>query len=189
MSKIKRAIKKFWNFLRQDSWKSWLVSLLIAFVIIKFIFFPLLSLAMGTKLPLVIVESCSMYHEAGFDDWWQRNSAWYENAEIGKKEFESFPLKNGLNKGDIVVVSGSQDYKTGEIIVFEAGSRYPLIHRVVEKPTATKGDHNAGQLEIERNIEKDKIIGKAVARLPAVGWLKLVFFDFSRPENQRGFCE
>jgi len=61
--------EKVLGFLQEDSWASFGVTLLLAFVIIKFIFFPGLSLITGTSLPLVIVESCSMYHhEDGFDN-------------------------------------------------------------------------------------------------------------------------
>ena len=76
--------KKFWKFLKKDTWQSWVVSLILAFIIIKFIFFPGLSFVMGTSLPLVVVESCSMYHEADFEKWWESNSAWYERNGITK---------------------------------------------------------------------------------------------------------
>ena len=56
------VVKKFWNFLQEDSWPSFFATLVIAFVVIKFVFFPGLSFLTGSSLPLVIVESCSMYH-------------------------------------------------------------------------------------------------------------------------------
>ena len=81
---------KFWRFLKQDTWQSWIVSLILAFVFIKFIFFPFLSWSFATSLPLVVVESCSMFHPDDFESWWDRNGAWYDSHAISRDEFESF---------------------------------------------------------------------------------------------------
>lgn len=182
-------LKKFWEFLNQDTWQSWLVSLILAFVIIKFIFFPALSLVTASPLPLVVIESCSMYHNNDFNNWFEQNGVWYEDKKINKTDFEEFPFKNGLNKGDIILLWGRGDYKLGDIIVFDAGISNPIIHRIVsEESLATKGDHNPGQLEVEKKIDSRKVIGKAAARIPGLGWLKLIFFEGTRPEQERGFC-
>ena len=77
---IFKGLGRFWNFLKEDTWQSWLVSLVLAFLIIKFIFFPSLSFFLATPLPLVVVESCSMYHSAGFDSWWDSNTGWYDRT-------------------------------------------------------------------------------------------------------------
>ena len=182
-------IKKFWNFLKKDTWQSWIVSVILIIVFIKFIFFPVLSLLTGSPLPLVVIESCSMYHESNFEEWWNKNSEWYNGKDIQKSEFESFSFKNGLNKGDIIFVIGKKDYKIGDVIIFTAPTEHPIIHRLIESsPIATKGDHNFDQLEIEKNISKDAIIGKAAIRIPLLGWIKLIFFELFRSPNQRGFC-
>ncbi len=187
--KIKEIPKNIWAYLKKDTWDSWLVSLILVFVFIKFIFFPLLSLATGTSLPLVVVESCSMYHDGDFDDWWFKNAAWYEEKNISKQDFLSYFFKNGLNKGDIIVTWGYSEYEKGDVIIFTAPTKYPLIHRIIsDKEISTKGDHNPGQLEVEKDISEEQIIGKAVARIPALGWLKLIFFEPFKQEGQRGFC-
>ena len=185
--------KKFWAFLKEDTWQSWLVSLILAFAIIKFVFFPVLSLILGTPLPLVVVESCSMYHSTDFDDWWERNSLWYEDRNITKKDFEIFPFKNGLNKGDIILVIGRGESQIGDIIIFDSNFRFPLIHRVVELDPGigTKGDNgetNPDQISGERDIPEEAILGKSLVRIPALGWVKLIFFEGARPPNQRGLC-
>ncbi len=188
---FKEVLKKTWNFLKADTWQSWLVSIILIIVIIKFIFFPLLSLATGTSLPLVVVESCSMYHESNFNSWWSQNGAWYEQHNITEAEFEKFTLMNGLNKGDIVFVSGKGNYKIGDIIIFSSSqAQYPIIHRVVSlSPLETKGDHNSGQLiGIEDNINPNLVIGKAVGKIPALGWIKLIFFEPFKSPQDRGFC-
>ena len=184
------AIKKIWQFLKEDSWQSWIVSIILIIIVIKFIFFPVLSFTTGTNLPLVVVESCSMYHESDFDSWWQQNSPLYESRGIVKADFEKYPFKEGINKGDIIFVLGKREYKTGDVIIFSAPTKYPIIHRVISlEPLSTKGDHNPGQIEgIETNIAKDSVIGKAVFRIPGLGWVKLIFFEPLKKPEDRGFC-
>lgn len=194
------SLKKFWNFVWKDNsvW-SWLTALILAFIIVKFIFFPLLSLATGTALPLVVVESSSMHHSSnyienllltfgGFSDWWNQYSDWYEDNNITKEEFSNFPLRTGFDKGDIMFVIGDSSPEIGDVIIFEANQAYPIIHRVVNIQEinnqiiySTKGDNNnepgRAQLPIETSIKESQIIGKAVLRIPLLGWVKLVFVE------------
>ena len=183
-------IKKLWNFLKEDSWQSWLISIILIIVFIKLIFFPIISILTSSSLPLVVVESCSMYHETDFEEWWDKNSAWYESNSIKKSDFESFPFKNGLNKGDIILVIGKEEYNLGDVIIFTAPTKHPLIHRIISKdPISTKGDHNTNQLTLEQNIPRNSIIGKSAIKIPLLGWIKLIFFEPFRPEEQRGLCK
>lgn len=194
-------LKRFWKFLHEDSWQSWLVSLILLVVLIKFILFPLVSLATGSSLPLVVIESCSLYHERSFDLWWAENQDWYEDVGIEKSDFEDFPYRNGLNKGDIIFVWGRSEVELGDIIIFEptgSSAAHPIIHRVVSTdPLGTKGDNNPTQLTRnnnvqridETNIEPEQVIGRGVARVPYVGWLKLVFFEPFREPEARGLCK
>ena len=63
--KQQNSLKIFWKWIwTSDSWWSYLVFLLIVFIIIKFIFLPGLGLIFGTSLPLAIVESSSMDHHS-----------------------------------------------------------------------------------------------------------------------------
>lgn len=187
---LKENLKKFWAFLKEDSWQSLLVSIVLAVILIKFIFFPLLTFVTGSPLPLVVVESCSMYHESGFNSWWDQNSAWYEKNGITKSDFLSYNFNSGLNKGDIIVVWGKSEYKKGDIIIFNAPTKYPIIHRLVSlDPLQTKGDHNFQQIAgIEDNIDQNKVIGKAVFRIPFLGWVKLFFYEPFKSQDKRGFC-
>src|SRR3989344_4769130 len=182
-------LEQFWLFLKADTWQSWLVSILLIVLFIKLIFFPALSLFTGSSLPLVVIESCSMYHESGFEEWWYKNSERYESKNIAKSEFLSFPYKNGLNKGDIILVIGKEEYNSGEVIIFNAAAAHPLIHRIISfNPLSTKGDHNSNQLNIERSISENAVIGKAALRIPILGWIKLIFFEPFRPAAERGLC-
>lgn len=190
MRSFLHSLKKFWHFLKKDTWQSWIVSLILAFVFIKFIFFPLLSFIFATPLPLVVVESCSMYHPDDFDSWWDRNGAWYEDRRISLQEFGEFSFRNGLNKGDIILVGGRGGYNIGDVLIFNSQYRYPLIHRIVkDDPYETKGDNNFAQLPGETGIGEDQFVGKAIGRVPGLGWIKLIFFEGSKPREQRGFCK
>jgi len=196
-------IKKFWDFIwNGDSFLSWISFLVIIFIFIKFIFFPTVSFIMGTSLPIVIVESCSMYHGSNFEDWWNANGNWYEDHNMDKSQFESYSLKNGFSKGDIFIVRGvkQEDLKIGDVIIFEGGNtKRPIIHRLVNtNPFQTKGDNNKGQFSLSNNnagineleIKNEQIIGKATfIKIPFIGWLKLIFYEPLRPENERGFCK
>lgn len=199
------AWKKFWWLLwKDDSWKGWIFSIVFLFLFIKFIFFPLLSLFTGTTLPLAIVESCSMYHKdnflSDFNEWYSRHEEKYDEFDVSEENFENFPFKKGLNKGDILFVIGvkPEKIKIGDVVIFEAGRKNPLIHRVIEikkEPEteqyafSTIGDNNNGQLSIEKDIQEEQLIGRPVARVgPYLGWLKLLFFEPFRDASQRGFC-
>lgn len=194
---IKQTLSKTWKFIwKDDSIWSWIVSLAIAFIIVKFIFFPLLSLILGSSMPLVVVESESMHHpgsfignaiglEDNFEMWWIQRGSWYLIDGITKNEALTWPLKTGLEMGDIVVVSGYSTLEIGDIIVFEAGQKRPLIHRIIAIKTddnqtyySTKGDNNPQQLSSEKKISENDVIGKAVLRVPKLGWLKLGFIRF-----------
>jgi len=196
-----KSWKKFWSFLKEDSWQSWIVSLVLLVVLIRFVFFPGLSFVTGSSLPLVVIESCSLYHESDFDAWWNSNGVWYEVHGVEREDFAEFPYKNGLNKGDIIFVWGRGGYEIGDIIIFEPNPEstavHPIIHRIIgDNPYETKGDHNARQLTTnnnpqqidETNIPEGRIIGKSVFRVPALGWVKLIFFESFRPSSERGFC-
>jgi signal peptidase I len=210
--KIKKGFKKFWFLLWKDnSVKGWLFSLIFLFVFIKFIFFPLLNLVTGTSLPLAIVESCSMYHQGNvlsdFNDWFDKHVAKYSALDITKTEFQSFILKKGFSKGDILFIVGANPdkLKAGDIILFNSGSgNTPIIHRIVkiqeedgEKIFSTIGDNNnqmltpdnnPGRVD-ERKITEEQLVGRAVFRIaPGLGWVKLIFFEGSRSASERGFC-
>jgi len=184
--------KKTWDFLQEDSWPSFAVTLVLAFVLIKFVFFPGLSFLTGTSLPLVIVESCSMYHhEDGFEKTFE--SSVYEDYGIELKDSVGWDFQNGFSKGDVIFVVGADNIEIGDVIIFNGGARHPLIHRVIKigDEYATKGDNyktNSKQLPSEKNIPKDALIGKALFRVPMIGWAKLIFFEAGRSSRDRGFC-
>ena len=188
----KKNCKRIWKFLQKDSWISFVVTLVLAVVVIKFIFFPGLSFLTGTDLPLVIVESCSMYHhEDGFGKVFESDV--YGDYGIELADTGDWIFQNGFSKGDVVFVVGAGEIEVGDVIIFEGGSTYPLIHRVVGvgETYATKGDNyksNFQQLSSEKEIVDGQVIGKALFKVPFVGWIKLIFFEFGRDARSKGFC-
>src|SRR3989338_1534151 len=195
---IKDAAKKFWYFIwESDSNWSLLANVILAIILVKFIVYPGLGFLFGTSYPVVAVVSGSMEHDGSFEDWWNSAAAcngqrcsqsdWYAIQEITQEEFQEYSFKNGFNKGDIMVLYGIEpkNIKTGDVIVFvsqENGD--PIIHRVITISSdgkyiyTTKGDHNSDSGSIDENIPEEAIIGKAVFRIPVLGWIKIIAVEF-----------
>ena len=181
-------LKKIWRFIwYNDSPASWLISLVLVFILVKFILYPVIGLVFGTGYPIVAVVSWSMEHDGEkFDDWWENNSEWYVENEITKEKFLEFKLKNGFNQGDVMFVFGknAENVNLGDVIVFESTTNYPVIHRVVKiwqteegYHFKTKGDNNPkshSQLK-EVDINEERVIGVASLRIPFIGWVKIIF--------------
>jgi signal peptidase len=218
--KFKKSLKAAWHFVwEEDSIASWIVNIVLAFVLIKFIIFPGLGFVMQTTHPIVAVVSGSMEHKAvhqckiydamkqcalkdknsfqlcgekftskprvNFDFYWKTCGDYYENIDISKDSFSDFSFKNGFNTGDIIILVGTkpENVKIGDVIVFQATQAYPIIHRVTKKKIEnnrlifeTKGDHNEIQTPDDIKIDQDQIIGKAIIRIPYLGWIKIGAF-------------
>ncbi len=198
--KLKKLGKAVWHFIwEEDSILSWIVNIILAFIIIKFLVYPGLGFALGTTHPIVAVVSGSMEHDASFDDWWQSPSCCtsngcdkkisqseiYSGYGIDKSEFAEFSYVDGFNKGDIMILFGPKNIAIGNILVFMADNRAdPIIHRVVGAEEIdgnvfykTKGDHNCGSADFEKKVSKNNLVGKAVWRVPFLGWIKIGFVE------------
>jgi len=201
---LKKFLNKFWFIVwKDDSLKGWFISVIFIFVIIKFIFFPTLSLTTGTTLPLAIVESCSMYHQgnllSNFDNWWENHESKYSPHIINQLDFQDFIFRNGFNKGDIlfIVKAKPEKLEVGDVIIFNGGTGTPIIHRIIEIKKendgylfSTIGDNNNGQLSFEKNIQKEQLVGKAVFKIaPYIGWGKLIFYEYTKPKSGKGLCQ
>lgn len=178
----KTFLKDLWRFIwEDDSIWSWILNLILAFILVKFIIYPGLGLLLGTSFPVVAVVSGSMEHDGSFDSFWEQQQGIYAEYGISKEEFKNFRFDNGFDKGDLMVLYSADNIKVGDIIVFKGDASAPLIHRVVRINSwsyTTKGDHNLGSRPDEVNITKERIYGKAVLRLPYLGWFKIVFVWF-----------
>jgi len=184
--------RRAWHFLwYEDSLASWLVNIVLAFVLIKFLLYPGLGLVLGTHFPVVAVVSSSMEHHPGsFEQWWGANQDFYLAHNITEFDFLSYPFHDGFNKGDIMVLAGVDPatVRLGTIIVYWSGKPYPIIHRYIGRNNATgmdylmsKGDNNPGQVIApdldERRIPPGMVVGRAVVRIPYLGWVKIGAVD------------
>jgi len=198
MNGLKPKLKKLWYFIWEDNsvW-SWIVNIILAFILIKFIVYPGLGFLLQTSHPVVAVVSESMEHNANFDNWWEQANAryvlrdhvvdkWYISNGITKEDFSRFSLKNGFNRGDIMVLKGKKPeaIEVGDVIVFWSSKNDPIIHRVVKKWQEaglyyfqTKGDNNkeslTGPIVDETRISEKSIVGIAVLRIPLLGYTKI----------------
>lgn len=155
---LKSTARKVWNFIwHSDSVWSWFVNIILAYVFIKFIFYPGLGLLFNTPYPLVAVVSGSMEHMkidydgnkptlcgnqyfeteyfVNFEEYWKECGKWYEEHQITKEQFSGFLFKNGFNKGDIIFIykTDPKNLKIGDVIVFQRGEEAdPIIHRIVQ---------------------------------------------------------
>lgn len=187
---MKKRLKQFWDFLGEDSLLSWVVSVGLAFVIIKYLVYPALGLILGTSFPIVAVISESMEQPGSFDEWWSVHEEFYLQKGITKNQFQNFPFSRGFNKGDIMILRGASKERLdlGDILVFQSGKPYPIIHRIVEISSngeltfGTKGDNNPDQVvEMfldETTIYPEQTIGKAIARIPYLGYVRVWAADF-----------
>ncbi|NOZ81512.1 MAG: signal peptidase I [DPANN group archaeon] len=135
-----------------------------------------------------------MEHDGSFDQWWASQATcgrrpctqgtFYEGYNISREAFSEYPFHNGFNTGDIMVLMGTppQDISKGDVIVYRSERPDPIIHRVIRITTTetghdfrTKGDHNWVSYPFESDITQDRYIGRAVLRIPYLGWVKIGF--------------
>lgn len=82
-------------------------------------------------------------------------------------------------QGDILFVrnyNADEKPMPGDIIIFESGMfKYPIIHRIIsvdeEGKIQTKGDNNP--VQDPWTISQSNIHGKAILKVPALGWIKI----------------
>ena len=160
-------------------WLLWIGGSMIAALVIT----NIASFFMGTTTPFVAVTTGSMVHDG---TTLERHNAFYLSRNFTQEGINSFPLADGFNPGDAVIVFGArpQDIRRGDVIVF-AQERYsmPIIHRVydiVEKNGTlyfmTKGDHNP--VPDPWVVSEDDVLGRAVFRIPYVGIVNTIWVRF-----------
>ncbi len=206
---MKEHLKKTWNFFWNDEsiW-SWLANIIVAFLVIRFLVYPLLGVILGTGYPIVAVISESMEHGThgelicgqnfaefpeSFDSYWKVCGNWYEENGITKAEFMKFPFRDGFRKGDVIILwrANKNNLDVGDVLIFQGSKPQPLIHRIVkiweeESNTfyQTKGDHNSNSISGglgEKKISEDRLHGKGILRVPYLGWMKILFVDAVKP--------
>tara|TARA_B100000029_G_C17090752_1_gene784140 strand:- start:85 stop:636 length:552 start_codon:yes stop_codon:yes gene_type:complete len=178
-------IKRIWNFLwKEDSLESYVISGILILLLGKFVIFPSLGLLLSSSMPVVAVMSESMQHDSNFDQWYQEKSLIYESNKIYYEDFSNFDFKNGFNAGDVMIVKGNNfnDLEIGDVIVFKKSGHQPTIHRIInfnEDYVSTLGDNNSKQLAYEKFIYESDYVGKAIFKVPLLGWPKKALVDLS----------
>ncbi len=184
---MKNFLRRAWYFIwEDDSLLSWIVNVVLAFLLVKFVVYPVLGMLLGTSYPVVAVISSSMEHDGmGFDSWWESNKGWYLQNGISQSDLEGSIFRNGFNKGDIIVLLGTNPAKVKEydVIVYSSDNyKYPIIHRVVDIESSgnqyafrTKGDNNP--VTDPSDVKESQVLGKAVFRVPLLGWIKIMFTE------------
>lgn len=181
--KFKFYSKKIYRFIfYDDSLLSWIINIILAFLLVKFLIYPGLALALGSELPLVAVISGSMHHDGlDYEEWWDENQEWYLENDITSGEFQNYNFVNGFNKGDVMVLGAYDDIEVGDVLVYaSSGHPYPIIHRVtyINEEDLTyelKGDNN--DVADPDLVENEQLIGKALYRIPYIGWVKIWFSE------------
>ena len=78
-----------------------------------------------------------------------------------------------------MVLFGDKSLEVGDVIVFKGNGPNPIIHRIVnikqnsQPGYTTKGDNNSAQ----DPSQATEVIGKAVLRIPFLGYIKIWFVD------------
>jgi len=143
-------------------------------VVLAFLVHGLLAIVLSTNLPVVAVVSSSMQHdnaEINHYEWLEKNLGY------NKSYVNSWPFPDGFSIGDMPIVRGSDSYKVGEIIVYDANQAAPIIHRIIkinqDGTYQTKGDNNPNQNKYEFSVKKEQIRGKVIFIIPKIGYLKV----------------
>ena len=201
--------RKCWNyFWKEDSIGSWILNIIVAFFVIRYLVYPFLGIVLGTSFPIVAVVSESMEHglhngvlcgknlpefKESFDNYWETCGKWYEAKGITSEQFQSFSFRDGFNKGDVIILwrANHDNIEIGDVLIFQAHRPQPIIHRVVKIVEEegkfyyqTKGDHNSDSIESglrETRIDESRLLGKGVVRIPYLGWLKILFVEAIKP--------
>jgi signal peptidase I len=171
---------------RNEYLKSAIVIVIIIAVVLTFFFG--LAAALGTSVPVRVVESGSMCvpYDGACDGW-------------------SHPFAHTLHVGDIIVIQKinsadlNANYPNSDIIVYENPTdptATPIVHRIVAKYEVngtwyfqTKGDGNGKQWpaipspqQYDSNtifpgngqgVSQNYVIGRVVLRIPYFGWITL----------------
>tara|TARA_Y100000310_G_scaffold315910_1_gene367040 strand:- start:1284 stop:1889 length:606 start_codon:yes stop_codon:yes gene_type:complete len=186
--KVKKLFREIWHFIwEEESILSWIVNVILAFILIKYVVYPGLGFILATSHPIVAVVSGSMEHNNKFNEWWPLQESYYLGYNISKQDFVEYKFKNGFNIGDIMILKGKKPGKIqlGDVIVFNGNRQDPIIHRVIKTWKEndkyyfqTKGDNNPRSMSaLESRIHEDNVIGYAVIRVPLLGYIKIWFVE------------
>jgi hypothetical protein len=161
-------------YFKQESYIPYILGGAFAALALKFV----LGLILTTDYPAVSVLTSSMLHDENVEI---NHYKWLEeHMGYNKSYIDSWPIKNGFDVGDLPIIQGSDEYRIGDVIVYEVpGQSIPIIHRIIKiNPDGTymtKGDHNPDLLPFESSVKKEQIKGKIIFIIPKLGYFKVIF--------------
>ncbi len=181
--KLKKSLKKFWDFL----WHGESVWSYLAFIIFSFITLSILYqlflffLGFFGVEDLFVVITGSMLHSGDIESPYYE---WMELHGFNRSQLDSWIFSDGLNLGDLMVIMkvNPEELEVGDVIVYNPeGAEYKIIHRVIfinesdgNLSFTTKGDANFGVLSFERELSCNEVVGRAEHRVPFVGIPKMI---------------
>lgn len=81
-----------------------------------------------------------------------------------------------LHRGDILVVTGEDEYEVGDIVIYQRPEiDYTIVHRIVAKTDegyVIKGDNNA--VPDPGFVHKSQILGKVRLAMPLLGYPRIL---------------
>lgn len=178
--KSKFDLKSIWKFIwEDDSLLSYIVFVLLAFVLLRFMVFPGFLFLTGYS-DVAAVMTSSMEHgetiKYTFNDWLEFNN-------FSEEEVNSWPYLDGLNVGDVIAVKKvpAEEIEVGDVILFYT-PKGQIIHRVVDIKNnetgyyfTTKGDANGEVGDLEIDTPYSQVKGKLVNKVPYLGYPKVLF--------------
>ncbi len=166
-------IKRLYHFIFvEDSWISYVVFTIIAYLILKYAFLPGILYASGLS-DISAIVSGSMTHNPNtnytFKEW-----LIFHGYNYSKK----WPYQNGIKIGSVVLIKKvpEKEIKVGDVIMYKVGN-IEIVHRVINKSDGyfqTKGDANPYMLPFEYKVKYSQIKGKVVGVIPYLGWPKVL---------------
>ncbi|MFH1424117.1 MAG: signal peptidase I [archaeon] len=137
-----------------------------------------LSYGLHTDYPVVAVVSTSMEHDNPEVTYY----SWLRENNITEEQWSEWSFDRGMQMGELVVVRGIafENVQVGDVIVYKAENREPIIHRVIARNEAelyTKGDNNMNTDQsgsgIAGPITEKEYQGKAIIHMPWLGFVKV----------------
>ncbi len=184
---IKEKVKKIlYITFKEESVEGYILFFLFAIILFKWIIPFFSSIFLGTDMPIYVIVTESMEHK----DKERIKYTFYKFFQDRNISIDDFPFKNGLNRGDVVIVVGRdpRKIKVGDVVVYHPKySKAVLLHRVIEKHCngkcyfTMKGDNNPFPLNYsflsEVNVPEDNIKGVVIFRIPYLGIPKVLLVD------------
>lgn len=73
------------------------------------------------------------HQPSDFDSWWDQKEDSYLERGVSKSDFTTFPIPDGVNKGDILIVGPPKNLKIGDVVLYLDGFPYATTPRLIEQ--------------------------------------------------------